>query len=154
MNNVNKRTKALAGMAALTGMAALAIAVPACNRSKGAGKTDDSSATSAQGGGAVAVTSADLKQARLLFKSTCSTCHGVDGRGDGPGAAALTPKPRNFTDTAWQKKVTDAHIKQTFLYGGAAVGLSPMMPSHPELEGKAKLDAALVQVVRSFGGQQ
>lgn len=147
MNKMHRRSQVSAGMMAL----AIATAI-GCKGSKAAGKADDTSAASAQAD-EIALTPADLKQAREVFKSTCSTCHGVDGRGDGPGAAALTPKPRNFTDRAWQAKVTDARIQQAFLYGGAAVGLSPMMPSHPELEGKPKLDKALVQVVRSFGGK-
>jgi mono/diheme cytochrome c family protein len=35
-------------------------------------------------------------EARALFDSLCFTCHGTSGHGDGPGAAALDPKPRSF----------------------------------------------------------
>lgn len=118
-------------------------------RKTAAKKAPSSTATASASG---AVTAAELTKARSVFKSTCSTCHGVDGRGDGPGAATLTPKPRNFHDKAWQAKVTDAHIEKTLLYGGAAVGLSPVMPAHPELQNKPTLDKALVAVVRAFGG--
>lgn len=31
-----------------------------------------------------------------LFKANCSSCHGDNGMGDGPSAAAMTVKPRNF----------------------------------------------------------
>ena len=37
---------------------------------------------------------ADLKaigQGRALFRQYCSSCHGVDGKGGGPSAAALKP---------------------------------------------------------------
>lgn len=34
------------------------------------------------------------KEAYALY---CQTCHGETGTGDGPGAAALDPKPRDFT---------------------------------------------------------
>lgn len=34
-----------------------------------------------------------------LFGQQCVTCHGADGKGDGPAAAALNPKPRNFHGT-------------------------------------------------------
>jgi len=36
------------------------------------------------------------KQAAQIFDERCSACHGTEGRGDGPGAAALKPKPINF----------------------------------------------------------
>ncbi|MBS1492714.1 MAG: cytochrome c [Bacteroidetes bacterium] len=31
-----------------------------------------------------------------LFETTCSPCHGPEGKGDGPAGANLNPKPRNF----------------------------------------------------------
>jgi mono/diheme cytochrome c family protein len=33
-----------------------------------------------------------------IYGERCSACHGADGSGDGPAAAALQPKPRNFRD--------------------------------------------------------
>ena len=84
------------------------------------------------------------------FKSRCAPCHGETGHGDGPASAALTPKPRNYTDKTWQSSVKDEDIKKTILYGGAAVGKSPLMPASPDLDGKPELDG-LVAVVRAFG---
>jgi mono/diheme cytochrome c family protein len=77
---------------------------------------------------------ADIKEADEIFAGRCTPCHGPKGRGDGPASAGLTPKPRNFTDPAWQTKVTDEHIEKIVLYGGAAVGKSPAMPPNPDLE--------------------
>jgi len=85
-----------------------------------------------------------------VFAERCSACHGTSGRGDGPGAAALNPKPRNYSDKAWQASVTDEQIKKTILYGGAAVGKSPNMPSSPDLDGKPEVLDGLVKIVRSF----
>jgi cytochrome c553 len=87
-----------------------------------------------------------------LFVSRCAPCHGTSGKGDGPGAAALNPKPRNYTDSAWQASVKDEDIKKTILYGGAAVGKSPNMPGNPDLDGKPELDG-LVAEVRAFKGK-
>jgi mono/diheme cytochrome c family protein len=98
------------------------------------------------GGGAV-----DVGKAREMFNSRCATCHGAAGKGDGPGALTLTPKPRNYTDKAWQASVKDEDIKKTILYGGAAVGKSPMMPASPDLESKPQVVDGLVQIVRGFG---
>ncbi len=129
---------------------ALATAAIACNKpDAGTGKTNTTSAatTSKTTAAATAETSGDD-----LFKTRCAPCHGEMGKGDGPGAAALNPKPRNYTDVAWQSKVTDEDIKKTILYGGAAVGKSPAMPANPDLEDKPELDA-LVKTVRSFKGK-
>lgn len=35
----------------------------------------------------------DLLRGAQLFQAQCASCHGVSGRGDGPAAANLTPKP-------------------------------------------------------------
>jgi mono/diheme cytochrome c family protein len=85
-----------------------------------------------------------------VFNSRCATCHGTSGHGDGPASAALNPKPRNYTDAVWQKSVTDDQIKKTILYGGAAVGKSPVMPASPDLESKPEVLDALVKLVRGF----
>lgn len=89
--------------------------------------------------------------AKTVFDSLCLTCHGGSGHGDGPGAAALDPKPRSFADAAWQKAVTDEHIKKVIVYGGAAVGKSPMMVAQPQLKGNEAVLNGLVQIVRGFG---
>ncbi|MEO8875316.1 MAG: c-type cytochrome [Polyangiaceae bacterium] len=95
---------------------------------------------------------ADPKAAEVLFQSRCVACHGAGGHGDGPGSVALNPKPRNYTDAAWQSTVTDEEIKKAILYGGAAVGKSPNMPANPDLDGKPELDG-LVKIVRGFKGK-
>ena len=96
---------------------------------------------------------ASATEARALFDSLCFTCHGTTGHGDGPGAAALDPKPRSFADTAWQDSVTDEHIQKTIVFGGAAVQKSPMMPAQPHLKGKNDVLAGLVAIVRGFRGK-
>jgi mono/diheme cytochrome c family protein len=88
--------------------------------------------------------------AEQIFATRCFTCHGAQGAGDGPASAGLTPPPRNFTDPAWQSSVTDGHIEQIILYGGAAVGRSPMMPGNPDLTSKPEVVAALRAHVRGL----
>jgi len=90
-------------------------------------------------------------EARHLFDTRCVVCHGSVGKGDGPGGAALNPKPRAFGDTTWQKSVDDAHIAKTIVEGGPAVGLSAGMAPNPDLKDKPEVVAELVKVVRKFG---
>lgn len=86
------------------------------------------------------------------FEQYCAACHGADGKADGPGAAALNPKPRNFTDAAWQGKVDDAHIHKVIKEGGASVGLSPTMAPWGGALSDAEIDD-VVKYVRHFKGQ-
>lgn len=88
--------------------------------------------------------------ARKVFSTKCVVCHGDHGAGDGPGAAALTPKPRAFSDATWQASVTDDHIKKTIIEGGAAVGKSPAMAANPDLADKPDVVTELVKIVRAF----
>ena len=106
--------------------------------------------TSGAGKSKPVANTAGQQQARQLFESLCFTCHGLTGHGDGPGAGALNPKPRSFVDEAWQASVTDEQIKKTIVFGGAAVGKSPMMPAQPQLKGQEGVLDALVAIVRGF----
>ncbi len=45
-----------------------------------------------------AATKEQLAIGKKIFANSCVVCHGANGKGDGPAAAALTPKPSNFTD--------------------------------------------------------
>ncbi len=92
-------------------------------------------------------------EADKIFMTRCASCHGIDGRGDGPGAANLNPKPRNYHDKAWQKSVTDEQIEKTIVYGGAAVGKSPNMAANPDLATKTDVVKALCEHIRAFGEQ-
>jgi len=93
-------------------------------------------------------------EAAEIFKARCVTCHGEQGKGDGPGSAALNPKPRDYTSVEWQKSVTDEHIETIIVGGGASVGLSPLMPPNPDLADRPEVVEALVSVVRNLGSKK
>jgi mono/diheme cytochrome c family protein len=97
---------------------------------------------------------AAMKEAEEIYKTRCTTCHGPAGKGDGPAAAALNPKPRDLGDPAWQKSVTDEHIEKIILGGGPAVGKSPLMPANPDLASKPDVVKALRVLVRNLGAKQ
>lgn len=89
-------------------------------------------------------------EAEKYFKARCVVCHGTTGAGDGPGAAAIDPKPRAFGDPAWQDETTDEAIAKIITEGGPAVGKSPGMPAHPDIKGKPEVLKELVAIVRGF----
>ncbi len=77
---------------------------------------------------AAAPPAGDAAKGRETFAAMCATCHGPGGRGDGPAAAGLNPKPRDLTDADYMSGVSDRRLWTTIKSGGAAVGLSPLMP--------------------------
>lgn len=58
----------------------------------------------------------------------CMKCHGATGHGDGPNAATLKIRPRDFADCATMKKISDATMFKAIKEGGASVNLSGEMP--------------------------
>lgn len=107
-------------------------------------------APAAPAGGSAAAQS-PAEEAKTAFNTLCSSCHGTSGQGDGPAAAALETKPRNYTDKAWQASVTDDEIKKIILEGGQAVGKSPLMPAWTQFKDKPEVVDELVKIVRSYG---
>jgi mono/diheme cytochrome c family protein len=89
-------------------------------------------------------------EAAEIFESRCVACHGTEGRGDGPAAANLNPKPRDFHNLKWQKSIDDASLARAIVYGGRSVGVSAEMAPNPDLENEPAVVAALVERVRGW----
>ncbi|HYM25790.1 MAG TPA: c-type cytochrome, partial [Vicinamibacterales bacterium] len=45
---------------------------------------------------------------KAVYEAHCVECHGESGRGDGPAAALLHPRPRDFTSGKYKIRSTDA----------------------------------------------
>lgn len=124
------------------------ITLVACGNRREAAPTPDLAPPPPTSG--VTATADAHSQAKDIFATRCTPCHGADGRGDGAASASLNPRPRNFHDAAWLASVNDDHLTKIIQYGGAAVGKSAAMPANPDLK-----DAAVVQAlaahVRNMG---
>ncbi len=90
------------------------------------------------------------RKARSLYRTRCAACHGPRGKGNGPAAAGLNPKPRNLRDAKWQRSVSSRKISRVILRGGPSIGKSALMPPNPDLRKNRPLLKALVRLVRSF----
>jgi len=51
-----------------------------------------------------------------LFHNACARCHGPDGTG-GPPDPLGNPGPKNFTDPAFQRSMTDDQLRNAILNG-------------------------------------
>jgi mono/diheme cytochrome c family protein len=72
---------------------------------------------------------AQADSAQDNYTAFCAKCHGPSGHGDGPGAAALSTKARDFADCNVMQKISDDTMFKVIQGGGASVGLPADMPS-------------------------
>jgi|SRR5579875_4149113 len=93
----------------------------------------------------------DLAAAKSNYMLFCAKCHGTNGKGDGPAAATLHTKPRNYTDCALMSKITDQTLFKAIKFGGASVHLSADMPSWKDGFSDDEIHG-LVAYVRTFCG--
>ena len=52
-----------------------------------------------------------------IYAEKCTVCHGPGGKGDGPGGAALNPKPRDHTSGAYMNARTDDQLLEVIRNG-------------------------------------
>ena len=70
-----------------------------------------------------------IAKGKELFAGTgnCVSCHGQEGKGDGPAGAALDPKPRNLHAKDEYKYGSNDHaIYRTVFYGVEGTGMAPL----------------------------
>lgn len=85
-----------------------------------------------------------IDKGKKLFSANCSSCHGADGKGDGPAGAALNPPPRNYTNKeSWKNGPTASGIFKTLQEGIPGSG----MASYSYLSTEEKF--ALAEYIRS-----
>lgn len=79
---------------------------------------------------------ADAAKGAPIYAQRCAMCHGDKGAGDGPVAATIPEgmKPRNLSAGGNKYATDDAKLKDIIKRGGAAVGLSPLMPAQTDLK--------------------
>ncbi len=58
-----------------------------------------------------------IEKGKNSFNINCVPCHGPKGAGDGPAAAALNPKPRNYTTDAFKNGDKPENVFKTLAEG-------------------------------------
>lgn len=77
---------------------------------------------------ALAQSKGDAKAGKTKYDTLCVGCHGATGKGDGAAAAAMNPKPGDYTNCKEMGKLSDDYLHKIIKEGGQAVKKSPMMP--------------------------
>ncbi len=68
------------------------------------------------------------------YKRQCVVCHGAEGEGDGPAAAALKPRPTDLTESELVGEMSDAELLEFLAKGkGAMPGFAKIL-SEQELK--------------------
>ena len=65
----------------------------------------------------------------FLGKGTCFTCHGNEGKGDGPAGAALNPSPRDFTNPEFHKIRNEGEMLWVVKNGSPGTGMISYSPA-------------------------
>ena len=86
------------------------------------------------------------RRGKLLFAVHCATCHGPEGHGDGPAAAALKTPPADFA-AGWKHGASEEAMRRVIAKG---IPGTAMPAAGPSISG-GDLNA-VVAFVRSLGG--
>lgn len=71
------------------------------------------------------VAATDAAKGKATYETRCSPCHGVEGGGDGPAAAAIVPKPRNFRDPQFWTGRTAVQLRLVVKQGRPGTLMAP-----------------------------
>jgi high-affinity iron transporter len=79
----------------------------------------------------------EASRGRIVYVTRCAPCHGPQGAGDGPAAAAITPKPRNFREPEFWNGRTRAQLLVVVRDGRPGTMMAPFagVLSDADIEG-------------------
>lgn len=91
-----------------------------------------------------------LQRGQSLYREHCMDCHGTAGKGDGPKAPFLSPRPGNLVSAATSAK-TDKELLRTIAQGKPRTAMSGWKEALPEEDQQAVLQyiRSLIQFSRS-----
>lgn len=81
----------------------------------------------------------DAERGASIYALNCASCHGAEGRGDGPAGVALVPPPTNHVDGGYMNALSNEHLYKVVAEGGPAVGKSVSMAPWGAVLGEAKV---------------
>jgi len=88
----------------------------------------------------------------VVYKEYCSQCHGAEGKGDGPGASGLSPKPAVHANIPFEKLPME-YLYNVINHGGRSVGKSTSMPYWGLTIGQQGVADVIAYLKATFKGQ-
>lgn len=89
----------------------------------------------------------DAGKGRLIYAQKCGSCHGKEGKGDGPIGKKLLPPPANFLDPAGTPKKSDNELLDKIARGGQGTA----MPAFRSLSADERAD--VLAYIRTLAGK-
>jgi mono/diheme cytochrome c family protein len=83
-----------------------------------------------------------------LYQANCSSCHGNTGRGDGPAAAGLNPRPQDLSLV--QASLDDGYLYWRISEGGLMEPFGSVMPAWKGLLDQQKI-WQIITYLRTLG---
>jgi len=88
-------------------------------------------------------------EGKKLYATYCSSCHGDNGKGDGPASQAFPVKPGDHTNGTIVNNVSDKFLFEIISKGGGTVGKSTFMPAWGNQLGEKQIND-LIAYIRSI----
>ncbi|CAH1387442.1 conserved hypothetical protein [Candidatus Nitrotoga sp. M5] len=96
---------------------------------------------------------ASVGRGKVIYKEYCSQCHGATGKGDGPAASGLDPKPAIHANIPFDKLPME-YLYNVINHGGPAVGKSENMPYWNLTLGQQGVADVIAYLQATFKGVQ
>lgn len=77
----------------------------------------------------LATNSQTIAAGQAIFETSCATCHGATGNGDGPAAQSLDPQPASLADTDMMQELSDGYLYWRISEGGQMEPFNSAMPA-------------------------
>lgn len=89
---------------------------------------------------------------KVIYKEYCAQCHGATGKGDGPAAPGLNPKPAVHANMDFDKLPME-YLYNVIYYGGRSVGKAATMPYWGLTIGQQGVADVIAYLKDTFKGQ-
>ena len=98
---------------------------------------------------------ASVLAGKEIYKSHCTPCHGINGKGAGRRSVNLTTTPADFTTDAFQKQTDGALLYKIYFGHNEMPGFKHRFPGNEGISednfGKTRIPGDLINFLRNYG---
>lgn len=97
---------------------------------------------------------ASVLAGKEIYKTHCTACHGINGKGAGRRSVNLDTKPANFTAVAFQQQTDGALLYKVYFGHREMPGFKTRFPGNEGVSennfGKTRIPGDLINYLRSY----